>query len=260
MAVCCVSGQFTVYNYALYCKLLAPAFCPQRPSYISVKKEQFSTVQNCTWSTHTKEEWQGRYQWQSVSCAGSEHFGRPVTTHMQSPLSFYTLQRDRTVAGHKEKGHYQKTLYLPPRIARTPSTNQPEVNCWLIYLQAPWQPRIYNCSQRWLAISGEDDWQSCLLALLSPQRMLLEKFSCFPYVRRSIRERFLYWHMHLQDTHCPAQAPPSSPPSHSCIHTYSHTHQGLRTWPWSNTDSPPCCKHIESLLWANHAFTDKIGR
>ena len=63
-----------------------------------------------------------------MSSAGSEHFGRPVTTHIQSPLSLSTLQRDRTVAGHKEKGHYQKTLYLPPRIARTPSTTQPGVN------------------------------------------------------------------------------------------------------------------------------------
>lgn len=197
-----------------------------------------------------------------MSSAGSEHFGRPITTHIQSLLSFSTLQRYRIVAGHKEKRYYQKTLYLPPRIARTPSTTQLGVNLLTHLSVSTLTTRIYNCSQRWLATSGEDAWQCCLLALLSPWRMLLEKFTCFPDVHRSrsINERFLYWHMHLQGTQCPAQAPPSSFPSHSYMHTYAHTHQGLCTWPWSNTDSPPCCKHIESLLWANHAFTDKIGR
>jgi len=63
-----------------------------------------------------------------VSSAGSDNFGRPVTTHVQSLLSLSTLQRDRTVAGHKEKGHYQNTLYLPPGIVRRPLTTQPGAN------------------------------------------------------------------------------------------------------------------------------------
>lgn len=143
-------------------------------------------------------------------------------THAESPIFLHT-QRDRTVAGHKEKGHYQENLYLPPRIARTPSPNQPEVNCWLIYLQAPWQPRIHNCSQRWLAISGEDAWQSCLLALLSPQRMLLEKSLLASHMYAGGLGRDFYIDTCIYRAHN-AQHKHHLPPSpHTPAYTHIHT-------------------------------------
>lgn len=90
-----------MYNHALYCELLAPTLCPQRPNYILVQKEQLSTLQNFT--QHTQEGGMARkVSVESLSTSGSEHFGRPVTIHTQCPLSLSTLKRDRKVAGHIE--------------------------------------------------------------------------------------------------------------------------------------------------------------
>lgn len=99
--ICCISDQFRVYNHALYCELLAPTLCPQRPNYILVQKEQLSTLQNFT--QHTQEGGMARkVSVESLSTWGSEHFGRPVTIHTQCRLPLSMLKRDRKVAGHIE--------------------------------------------------------------------------------------------------------------------------------------------------------------
>lgn len=238
-----------------------------------MQKKQLSTIQNCKWNTHNKEEWQGRL----LIAISKQHRQRAFwktfhNTHLASPIS--ALHRHRTVAGHKEKIHSQKTLHLPPRIARTPLK---PTQLWIslrpidLFICKPTlKTQNFNHSQRCLAISREDAWQWYLPPLLVYWRSLLASHmhtGAGPFAGRDFcTDICVYWAHSAQHKHhlpCSPQTPTS---------TQVHTHQGLCTWSWSNTAHParnawkassgPTCLHRQDreLNLCQHSATPKCHR
>lgn len=89
----------------------------------------------------------------------------------------------------------------------------------------------------------------CLAVIPTIFIIIWEKFTdrC-----RSFRERFLYCYLHLQTTHCPAQASPSLFPSNF----YKHT----RTLHLAVEQHSTLLQMHGKPILAQLTFTDKIGR